>query len=374
MKPFDEPIFVTRPALPPLEEFAEGLKEIWDNRWLTNSGPVHQRYQARLGEFLQAENVSLYSNGTLALQQALEAFDLPPGSEVITTPFTFVATAHAIVSAGLTPVFVDIEPTYFNLDPVKVEQAITPKTSAILPVHVFGNPCDIPAFEALAIKHDLKLIFDAAHAFGVEVASQPIGNFGDVSMFSLHATKLYHSVEGGVLVLRDPAICEWADLRKNFGFQGETQVAIVGTNAKMSEIHALMGLQLLDQVGDLIESRRAAVDCYRECLADVKGITLPAAPASSVRSNHAYMPILVDQAQFGLSRDGLYDALKDYNVFSRRYFYPLLTEFACYREIETRGELPVATHIAEQVLCLPLYPDLGREAIRQIVEIIQSLS
>jgi dTDP-4-amino-4,6-dideoxygalactose transaminase len=366
MKPFDAPILVTRPALPPLEEFCEGLKEIWDNQWLTNSGPVHQRYQARLETFLQAEHVALFSNGTLALQLAIEALDLPAGSEVITTPFTFVATAHAIVSAGLTPVFVDVEPTWFTLDPAKVEAAITPNTSAILPVHVYGNPCDLPSFSDLAEKHNLKLIYDAAHAFGVTVDGEPIGNFGDVSMFSLHATKLYHSVEGGIVVCNDPQVHTRMERGKNFAIQGTTQIDEIGTNAKMSELHALMGELLLDRVEGLIAARRDAVEHYRECLAGVVGISLLPAPSQAARPNYAYMPILVDSERFGLSRDELHAALQEHNVIARRYFYPLLTDFGCYQDATIRGDLAVGAAAAPNVLCLPQKKDLDHETICRI--------
>ncbi|MEO0071194.1 MAG: DegT/DnrJ/EryC1/StrS family aminotransferase [candidate division WOR-3 bacterium] len=369
--PPPEPIFVTRPYLPPLEEYCAGLKEIWENQWLTNMGPVHKRFEEELCRLFQTENVCLFVNGTLALQIGLQGMGIT--GEVITTPFTFVATTHALYWNKIRPVFVDIEPDHYTLDPEKVEDAITPWTSAILAVHVYGYPCRHRELEEIARRHNLKLLYDAAHAFGVEVNGKPIAHWGDMSMFSFHATKLYHSIEGGALVFPDAGYKQIFNYLKNFGFAGETEVVMPGTNAKMNEFQALMGLLVLKHIDELIEKGRQIETLYRERLADVPGIKFPPPLPENVRYNYGYMPIEVDEKEFGMSRDQLYAELKKYNIFTRRYFYPLITDFACYKHIFTNDSLSVAKKVAERILCLPTYYNLPTDYVHKICDIISSI-
>lgn len=367
-EPFPQPIYVTRPYLPPLAEFCEGLREIWDNAWLTNSGPVLRRYTCRLEEFMGSGNVCLFTNGTLALQIALQGMGLC--GEVITTPFTFVATTHALYWNQLRPVFVDIEPDYYTLDPERVEAAITPHTTAILAVHVFGYPCQLDALADIARRHNLKLIYDAAHAFGVEVDGRPLGQYGDLSMYSFHATKIYHSIEGGMLVFADPNMKATFDYLKNFGFENEIEVVMPGTNAKMNELQALMGLQILDHLPELIARRGLIHDTYRRRLSEVPGIRLPRVPAPNVQHNYAYYPIEVDAAAFGLDRDGLYTWLRKHNVIARRYFYPLVCDFACYRGVVVEDALTVSRDVASRILTLPIYYGLSLADVNKICDVI----
>ena len=368
--PFKNPIFVTRPFLPPLEEYRDGLQEIWENAWLTNNGPVLQRYTRRLEDYLGTPNVCLFNNGTLALQIGLQGLKLE--GEVITTPFTFVATSHALFWNRIQPVFADIEPDYYTLDPAAVEAAITPRTTAILAVHVFGFPCRHRELSSIAARHGLKLVYDAAHAFGVTVDGGSIAQWGDLSMFSFHATKLYHSIEGGALVFADAGLKKTFDYLKNFGFENETEVVMPGTNAKMNEFQALMGLLVLDRMSELIARRRAIAALYRQRLTAVAGIKLAPALPVGVVSNHAYMPVEV-LPEFPLSRDALYERLKTCNVFSRRYFYPLLTDFPCYRDLPRRDPLGVAKGVAERILTLPIYHDLALDDVQRICDMIQEV-
>ena len=372
MEPFREPICVTRPFLPPIEEFADGLREIWDNQWLTNNGPVLQRYAQLLGRYLQTDNVCLFNNGTLALQLGLQGMGIT--GEVITTPFTFVATTHALHWNKLRPVFVDIEPDYYTIDPERVEAAITPWTSAILAVHVFGFPCKLKELSDIARRHSLRLFYDAAHAFGVEVDGRSIAKFGDISAFSFHATKLYHSMEGGMLTFQDPAFRQTFDYLKNFGFKSETEVVMPGTNAKMNEMQALMGILVLGHMDELVEKGRRIESVYRASLAGVAGIHLPPPPPSNVRYNHGYMPIEVDEDEFGTGRDHLYSELKEHNVHARRYFYPLVPDFACYRHVRTEDPLPVASRVAKRILCLPTYHGLSVSAVEEICGMVKAAS
>jgi dTDP-4-amino-4,6-dideoxygalactose transaminase len=293
--------------------------------------------------------------------------------EVITTPYTFVATSHVLFWNKLRPVFVDIEPTYYNLDPERVEEAITPWTSAILAVHIYGQPCRLAELEQIARKHGLKLLFDAAHAFGVEVNKAPIGSFGDLSMFSFHATKLFHSIEGGMLTFRDGRLKKVFDYLKNFGFENEVEVVMPGTNAKMNELQALMGLLLLDRVGPMIEERRAISERYRALLAGVPGVRVAAPPLDGVSYNYAYCPIEIDEKEYGLSRDALYEKLKEWNVFARRYFHPLVTQFSCYRGFVAPDELPVARGVASRILTLPIYSGLPLDGVENICAILKHI-
>ncbi|MDP8207329.1 MAG: DegT/DnrJ/EryC1/StrS family aminotransferase [Candidatus Electryonea clarkiae] len=368
IKPFKKPIFVTRPFLPPIEEFSAGLQEIWDNQWLTNEGPVLQRFSRQLSQQCDTDNVCLFTNGTLALQIGLQGLGIT--GEVITTPFTFVATTHALYWNKIRPVFVDIEPDYYTLDPDKVEAAITPWTTAILAVHVFGYPCKLDELADIARRHNLKLIYDAAHAFGVTVDGKQISHFGDMSMFSFHATKLYHSLEGGMLIFQDDGLKSTFDYLKNFGFKNEVEVVMPGTNAKMNEMQALMGILVLKHLDDLIEKGRVIEAMYRERLAEVPGIHFPPELTANIRYNYAYMPIEVNEKEFGMSRDMLYEKLREYNVFARKYFYPLVTDFACYKNVQTRDSLTVANGVADRILCLPTYYDLAIDSIERICEII----
>lgn len=368
IKPFEKPIYVARPFLPKLEDFCENLKEIWENRWLTNNGPVVRRFSKQLSGYFETDNLCLFNNGTLALQIALQGMEI--SGEVITTPFTFVATTHALFWNKIRPVFVDIEPDYYTLDPEKVEAAITPWTTAILAVHVYGHPCKLNALADIARRHNLKLIYDAAHAFGVKVGGNSIAHFGDLSMFSFHATKLYHSIEGGMLTFKDSGIKQKFDYLKNFGFENEVEVVMPGTNAKMNEFQALMGEMMLDHIDHLISQRKKLYERYQELLKDVPGIRFVSSLLADVEYNYAYMPIEVDEKDFGLSRDRLYEELKKYNVFTRRYFYPLLCDFPCYRAITVNDSLSVARSVASRILTLPIYTDLPLDDVQMICDII----
>ena len=371
MKPFDKPILVTKPFLPPLKEFTEGLGQIWDNAWLTNNGPVLGRYTKELESYFHSKNICLFNNGTLALQIGLQGMQI--SGEVITTPFTFVATTHALYWNRIRPVFVDIEPDYYTLDPEKVEAAITPWTTAILAVHVFGNPCRLDALAAIAKKYKLKLIYDAAHAFGVQINGKSIAHFGDLSMFSFHATKLYHSIEGGMLMFPDAGWKKTFDYLKNFGFENELEVVVPGTNAKMNEFQALMGMQVLKHMPDLVAKRDAIAAVYRKRLSHIPGIKVPPALPKGVTHNYSYMPVEV-LPDFAMDRDALYEELKKYNIFSRRYFYPLVTDFPCYRGLNVSDPLTVARGVASRVLTLPIYHDLAIEDVNRICDIIAHLS
>ncbi len=369
--PFEKPIYVTRPFLPPLAEFSAGLEEIWANGWLTNNGPVVQRYQRELCRQFETENLCLFNNGTLALQIALQGMRL--SGEVITTPFTFVATAHALYWNKIRPVFVDIEPQHYTLDPQKVEAAITPWTTAILAVHVYGYPCRLKELADIARRHNLTLVYDAAHAFGVTIDGKSIGHYGDLSMFSFHATKLYHSIEGGMLMFADPGLKKTFDYLKNFGFENEVEVVMPGTNAKMNELQALMGLQVLGHLPAIL-SRRQQVDAlYRRQLQDVPGLRIAELPGENVRFNYSYFPMEVDDVKYGMSRDELYAALQQYNVFTRRYFYPLVSDFPCYRYLAHTDPLITAKAVAARILTLPIYDSLLLEDAERICELIKHL-
>lgn len=371
VKPFEKPIYVTRPFLPSREAFCEALQEVWESRRLTNEGPIAKRFARQLSHLFETDNVCLFSNGTLALQIALAGMGV--SGEVITTPYTFVATTHALFWNKIRPVFVDIEPDTYTLDPEKVEAAITPWTTAILAVHVYGYPCRVHALADIARRHNLRLVYDAAHAFGVQVGGRPIAHFGDMSMFSFHATKLFHSLEGGMLAFRDSSLKKILDYLKNFGFENEEEVVMPGTNAKMNEIQALMGSMMLDYVDGLIDKRRQIVDVYREQLKDIPGIHLPSPPPDDVKCNNAYMPIEIHARPFGVSRDTLYNHLKDYNVHARRYFYPLVCDFACYRNVALKDPLSVAREVASRILTLPIYPELSHDDVHRICDIIAHL-
>ena len=366
--PFKEPVYVTRPFLPPLDEFCKGLEEIWQSRWLTNAGPVLERFQGQLSDYFRTKNLCLFSNGTLALQIGLQGMGI--SGEVITTPFSFVATTHALYWNKIRPVFADIEPDHYTLDPDSVEAAITPWTTAILAVHVYGFPCMLYRLSDIARQHNLKLIYDSAHAFGVQIGDQPISNFGDMSMFSFHATKLYHSIEGGMLIFRENAYREVFDYLKNFGFQSEVEVVMPGTNAKMNELQALMGSLVLKYMNSIITKRKHIHDIYRSRLEKVEGIRMPSLMNQEIRYNYAFMPIEIYEEQFGMSRDELYEQLARYNIFTRKYFYPIIPDFSCYRHLHLTDQLANARRAASRILTLPVYYDLSFEDVHRICDIV----
>lgn len=357
--------------MPPLDEYVRGLEEIWENKWLTNDGPVLQRFEKQLSEYNDTNNLCLFANGTLALQIGLQGMGI--SGEVITTPFTFVATTHALYWNKIRPVFCDIEPDYFTLDPEKVEESITPWTTAILAVHVFGYPCQLDALAVIAKRHSLALIYDAAHAFGVRVNGKSIAHYGDLSMFSFHATKLYHSLEGGMLTFQDSGIKMNLNYLKNFGFKSQTEVVMPGTNAKMNEMQALMGMQVLNYMDELIAKQKQIDIIYRERLHDLPGIQFCPALPESVRCNYSYIPVEIDEKEFGLSRDELFEKLKQYNVFARRYFYPLVCDFACYKSLSVSDPLTIARRVSERILTLPTYYDLRLDDVNRICDIITGI-
>jgi dTDP-4-amino-4,6-dideoxygalactose transaminase len=368
MNTSEKPIYVTQPFLPPLEEFIPYLELIWESKQLTNGGPFHQEFEAKLAEFLGVGNLALFSNGTLALITALQTLRIT--GEVITTPFSFVATAHSLLWNGIKPVFVDIHPETFNLDPGKIEAAITPYTTAILPVHVYGKPCDIEKIQEIADTYGLKVIYDAAHAFGVNYKGESLLKYGDLSILSFHATKVFNTFEGGAIICPDAKTKKRIDELKNFGFSGEDNIVEPGINAKMNEVQAAFGLLQLKHINNAI-ARRCAIDTqYRDKLSSVTGIYYPPLPTDTIY-NYAYFPILIEK-EYLLSRDELYEKLQKHGIFTRRYFYPLITKFSMYRGLPSaeRSNLPSANKVADHVLCLPIYPDLEDEAITRIVSII----
>ncbi|MBN2863484.1 MAG: DegT/DnrJ/EryC1/StrS family aminotransferase [Bacteroidales bacterium] len=366
----NKPIYVTQPALPPLEEFTELLKQIWESKILTNNGPFHQKFEKELAEFLGVKYLSLFANGTLALVTALQALRIT--GEVITTPFSFVATTHSLWWNNIKPVFVDVEPEYFTLDPEKIEAAITPQTTAILPVHVYGNPCRIDEIQKIADTYGLKVIYDAAHAFGVSINGGSILNYGDLSILSFHATKGFNSIEGGAIICHDEKTKKRIDFLKNFGFSGETTVIEPGINAKMNELQAAYGLLQLKYVDKYISKRKEITDLYREGLSDIKGIRV-FYDIEGVDHSYTYFPVFIDQKLYGESRDALYEKLKKNNIYSRRYFYPLISQFPTYRGLPSaRPEnLPIALNAAEQVICLPIFTELNSCLIKEIIKIIK---
>ncbi|MDT9598892.1 DegT/DnrJ/EryC1/StrS family aminotransferase [Sphingosinicella rhizophila] len=365
-----EPIFVTRPSLPSLEAFTESLRQIWDTKMLTNAGPFHQELEHRLGEYLGVEHVSLVNNGTVALIIALQF--LERRGEVITTPYSFVATTNALIWTGFTPVFVDIDPMTCNLDPARIEAAITADTVAILPVHCYGNPADVEAIQAIADRHDLHVIYDAAHAFGVRDNGKSILGCGDLSTLSFHATKVFNTFEGGAIISRDAAAKTRIGHLRNFGFVDEVTVVTSGMNGKMSEINAAFGLLQLKHVSEEIEKRRIVSEYYRQALDGVQGVDCLAV-ADSVAGNYGYFPIFV-KADFRIGRDELYDLLKSNGIYSRRYFYPLISSFPMYRDLPSArpANLGHAIRIANEVLCLPIYADLDLETVDKIVDLIEN--
>ena len=376
MERFEKPVLVTRPYLPPLEDFKKGLEEVWANQWLSNNGPLVKRFQDVLAGYLGVggTNLALFTNGTLALELGFQALGFA-GAEVVTTPFTFVATSHALKRIGATPVFADIDPETFCLSPEAAERAITPRTKAIVPVHVYGHPCDVEGFARLGEKYGVKIVYDAAHAFGVKLGGRSIATYGDMSMFSFHPTKLFHSCEGGLLTFRDPALQERLGQLRNFAIKGELSCVDVGTNAKMNELQALMGLECLKVIDSLLGARAEIHATYREAFAGHDELRFPD-PADFAKSyqmafapNYAYCPLLFRDC---VARERVYARLKAANVFARRYFYPLLTDFEPYAY--GRGTCPVAEDVSRRVLTLPTYYGLSRDVVRRIGEAVVELS
>lgn len=362
-------ITVTSPLLPNLDEFNEMLRDIWSSKWITNNGSFHKTLEAELCKYLKVPYISLFTNGTLPLITALQALRIT--GEVITTPFSFVATTHSIWWNGIKPVFVDIDPSNCGIDPDKIEAAITPKTTAIMPVHCYGKPCDTERIQAIADKYGLKVIYDAAHAFGVELGGESILKKGDMSTLSFHATKVYNTIEGGALVMHDEQTKKRIDYLKNFGFAGETEVVAPGINSKMDEMRAAYGLLNLKQVDSAIEARRQVAVRYRKALRDVPGISF-FDDMPGVRHNYSYFPIFVKAEEYGMTRDELYFKLKEHNILGRRYFYPLISTFSTYRGLPSASSdnLPVATRIANEVICLPMHHELSEEDLNRIIEVI----
>ena len=366
----EELITVTSPLLPDLKDFEKCLEDIWSRKWLTNNGEYHKQLEIDLAKYLGVEYISLFTNGTLPLITAFQALGITSG-EVITTPYSFVATTHSIWWNGLTPVFVDVDPIYGNINPAMIEAAITKKTVAIMPVHVYGNPCDTENIKKIADKYGLKVIYDAAHAFGVKVNGKSILDAGDVSTLSFHATKVYNTVEGGALICHSAEMKKKIDQLKNFGFTGEITVENPGINSKMDELRAAYGLLNLRQVDIAIESRRRSAERYRKAFKNIDGIRFMD-DIPYVRHNYSYFPIFIDEEKFGMSRDSLYELMKDKNILGRRYFYPLITEFEPYKNYPSAKKdiLPVATDLADRVICLPLFAYMRDEDIDRIINCI----
>ena len=363
-------ILVTQPFLPPLEEFHEYMKDIWESKWLTNNGKYHQELEKALCEYLGVKYISLFSNGTLALITALQALKIT--GEVITTPYSFVATTHAIWWNNIKPVFVDIEPNTFNLDPEKIEAVITPQTSAILPVHVYGNPCNVTRIKEVADNNGLKVLYDACHTFGVKLNNIPILNFGDLSVMSFHATKVYNTFEGGAIVCHDEATKKRVDNLKNFGFVNETTVVMPGINAKMNEMQAAMGLLQLKYIDEVIEKRKEIAKTYRKKLDGIEGVSFKN-DLPNVSHCYSYFPILINKDKYGKTRDEVYEELKKQNIFGRRYFYPLISQFPTYKSLDSAkpGKLPIAEEITKKVICLPIYPELELKTVEIIAKLYQ---
>ena len=365
-----KPIYVTQPYLPPLDAFLPYLEKIWANKIVTNAGPFHQELEKELCSYLGVKYISLFSNGTIALVTALQALNVK--GEVITTPYSFVATANSLIWNGIKPVFVDINPNTLNIDHSKIEASITPQTNAIMPVHCYGRPCDVDAIQLIADKYNLKVIYDAAHAFGVNINGDSVLNYGDLSVLSFHATKIFNTFEGGAIVCKDAETKQRIDQLKNFGFVDEVTVVAPGINGKMSEINAAFGLLQLKNMNSVVEKRKL-IDCtYRLGFKNLKGIVCLNDDASNT-TNFSYFPILVEP-DYILSRDELYQKLKEHNIFARRYFYPLISDFPIYKSLPSASSksLPVASSAASKIICLPIYPALEESEIKYVIELIKS--
>jgi dTDP-4-amino-4,6-dideoxygalactose transaminase len=373
MKKSPKIIHVTQPELPDLDEFVVSLKKIWKSKQLTNNGTFHQEFEKQLAHFLGVKYISLFANGTLALISALQVLKI--SGEVITTPYSFVATTHSLWWNGIKPVFVDIDPESLNLDPSKIEAAITPKTTAILPVHVYGYPCAMDKIQKIADTYGLKVIYDAAHAFGVKIKGNSLLNYGDLSILSFHATKTFNTIEGGAIICHDKNTKKRIDYLKNFGFADEETVVAPGINAKMNEVQAAYGLLQIKSFNKQVKKRKRLAEVYSSLLKGITGVSYKK-EISEVEYNYSYFPIFINENEFGISRDELYFKLKDNNIYCRRYFYPLISEFPVYRGLTsaTPSNLPVASDIADRVICLPMYPELSTQSVETIVNFIKQLS
>lgn len=373
MKPFDKPIYVTRPIFPDLQEVTAKLEDIWKEKRLTNVGPQHIALENKLHDYLKVPNLSLFNNGTIALIVACQSLRL--SGEVITTPFTFAATPHVLTWNNIKPIFCDIDPDTMNIDAAKIEEMITPETTAIMPVHVFGTPCEMDKIQEIADRYGLRVVYDAAHAFGVEVDGRGIGSFGDISMMSFHATKVFHTVEGGALTYNDDRLKKRIDLLKNFGIKNEEEVVMPGINGKMNEVQAAIGLVVLDYVEQETEQRRLLIEAYKNYLKDIAGISWYESTGKGIKPNYQYFVVRISEEEFGISRNQVYEELKKYNVFSRKYFYPLCSQYNCYRHLpsSSTANLPVATKVVQEVLSLPLYGELTPADVEKICFLIQSL-
>lgn len=362
-------ILVTRSSMPSVEEYVEEIKPIFESHWMTNMGPIYKKFQHQLIDYLQVPELSLFVNGHMALEMAIHALGLKEtGGEVITTPFTFVSTTHAIVRNGLVPVFCDIKPDDYTIDPEKIEALITDRTAAILPVHVYGNLCDVEKIQEIADRHGLKVIYDAAHAFGVTYKEIGVGNFGDASMFSFHATKVFNTIEGGAVAFKDKKYCERLHELKNFGIHGPEDVITVGGNAKLDEFRAAMGICNLKRMDECISKRARAAERYNERLGNVPGIRLNQ-KKEDVTENYAYYPVYFDEAVFGKSRDDVFRELREHDIFSRKYFYPAINEMSCYKE-DYEQNTPVAHDVSTHILTLPMYEELTLEDVDRICDIV----
>ena len=372
IEPFDKMIYVTRPVFPTIEEVTDKLRDIWAAKWLTNNGPQHTMLEQELKAFLKVPYLSLFNNGTIALMVACQSLRL--SGQVITTPFTFAATPHVLSWNNIEPIFCDVDAETMNIDADKIESMITPKTTAILPVHVFGIPCDVEKIQEVADRYGLRVVYDAAHTFGVEIGGRGIGTFGDISMLSFHATKLYHTVEGGALVMHDENTKQRIDLLKNFGIKNEEEVVMPGINGKLDEVRAAIGRIMLNYVEGERLKRKRLHKVYNEELAGVEGLKLMPKVADDVKLNYQYYVVRIEEEVFGRSRDYVYGAFKNFNVYTRKYFHPLCSEFTCYRQLSSSSpaNLPVANVIAKQVLSLPMYGELTEDDVRKICAILKS--
>lgn len=370
--PFEKPIYVTRPILPDLSEFSEKLKEVWDSQWLTNNGPQHRLLERKLIEFLNVPYLSLFNNGTIALIVACQSLRL--SGEVVTTPFTFPATPHVLTWNNIKPVFCDIDPVTMNIDANKIESMITPQTTGILAVHVFGTPCDAMKIDEIAKRYGLRIIYDAAHAFGVEIDGKGIGTFGDISMFSFHATKLFHTAEGGALTYNDANLKPKIDLLKNFGIKSEEEVVMPGINGKMNELQAALGLVILNYIEEEGQKRKILHDAYVEFLRNEEGISFAVNDKPEIKNSYQYFVIRINEKAFGASRNHIYQEFKKYNVFTRKYFYPLCSDYACYKDIpsSSRANLPIAQKVSQEVLSMPFYGGLTVKDVDKICGILKS--
>ena len=373
IEPFAEPIFVTRPIVPDLDKYRERLESVWEKKWFTNNGEQHQILERKLQQYLGVSNISLFNNGTIALITACRSLRL--SGEVITTPFTFAATPHVLTWNNIKPIFCDIEEKSLNIDSDKLESLITSDTTGIMPVHVFGMPCNTGEIQKIADEYGLKIIYDAAHAFGTKVDNTGIGNFGDITMFSFHATKQFHTAEGGALTFHEPSLKKRVDLLKNFGIKSEDEVIMPGINGKMNELQAALGLEVLEYMDDEREKRKQLFEHYKEVLKNVKGVICPES-GKNVYSNYQYFVIRIEKEKFGKSRDEVHEEFKKYNIFTRKYFYPLCSDYACYKQLpsSSQNNLQVANKIIHEVLCLPLYGDLQLDDIKKICAILSSFS